>query len=95
VWYAIQAIIALGVAFYWTTLPGNDPSNFGHGLFLGGIVAWFATTIIYATLDLFNRRKRRIQSLPRLLVDRRGQKKPSNQIGVRRSVRSRHPTLIP
>ena len=91
----MQAIIALGVAFYWTTLPGNDPSNFGHGLFLGGIVAWFATAIIYATLDLFNRRKRRIQSLPRLLVDRRSQEKPSDQIGVRRSVRPRRPTLIP
>jgi hypothetical protein len=95
VWYVIQAIIAFGIAFYWTTLPGNNPTDFGHGLFLGGIIAWFVTSTVYATLDLFIRHKQQSQSLPTNLINRRSHEKPSHQIRVRRRMPSRPPKLIP
>ena len=30
----------------------HSPSEFGHGLFLGGILAWYATALISAFRDL-------------------------------------------
>lgn len=47
-WYVLQAGIAIGAATFWCTLPGHSPNEFGHGLFLGGILAWYATVLIDA-----------------------------------------------
>ena len=96
-WYLIQASIAGYIGYYWTTLPGNSPINFGHGLFLGILIAWFVTTIVYATLDLFIRQIRRIQNNKSLarLSDRRGEKHPGNQVGIGSRTSSRSPRLIP
>ena len=51
-WYILQAGIAIGVAYFWCTMPGNSFSEFGHGLFLGGILAWYITALISAFRDL-------------------------------------------
>jgi hypothetical protein len=36
-------------------MPGNSPCEFGHGLFLGGILAWYATALVTAFRDLKKR----------------------------------------
>jgi len=54
-WYVLQAGIAIGIAYFWCTLPGNSPSEFGHGLFLGGIIAWYATALVTAIYDYSRR----------------------------------------
>lgn len=92
-WYAIQIVVAGSVAYAWTTLPENSPKDFGHGLFLGGIVAWFVTATICATRDLFNRRKANDQSLLRG-VDSRAHKQPQKKVGFSRRMRSRPPKLV-
>ncbi len=51
-WYIVQAGIAVGVAYFWCTMSKHSPSEFGHGLFLGGILAWYATALINAFRDL-------------------------------------------
>lgn len=51
-WYILQAGIAIGVAYFWCTMSGHSPNEFGHGLFLGGILAWYATALISAFRDL-------------------------------------------
>lgn len=50
-WYVLQAGTAIGIAYFWCTMPGNSPAEFGHGLFLGGIIAWYATALITAFLE--------------------------------------------
>lgn len=50
-WYIVQAGIAIGIAYFWCTMPGNSPDEFGHGLFLGGIIAWYATALVTALYD--------------------------------------------
>ncbi len=93
-WYAIQAAIALYIAYIWTTLPGNEPKDFGHGLFLGGVIAWFVTLTLCAVIDAINtRRQRRLQSSLRV-VDRRAQEKPKDKIAVSRRAGTRPPKLI-
>lgn len=54
-WYVLQAGIAIGVAYFWCTMPGHSPNEFGHGLFLGGILAWAVTVFITGLLDLGKR----------------------------------------
>jgi hypothetical protein len=63
-WYALQTGLAIYVAYFWCTeVPGNSPDNFGHGLFLGGIVAWFCTLILTGLLDICKRIGRAARSL--------------------------------
>lgn len=50
-WYLIQITITLWLAYVWCTAPGNSPENLGHGLFLGGLVAWWVTAVSYALVD--------------------------------------------
>lgn len=51
-WYVLQAGIVIGVAYFWCTMSGHSPNEFGHGLFLGSILAWYTTALISAFRDL-------------------------------------------
>lgn len=71
-WYALQILIAAPVAYLWTTLPDNSPADLGHGLFLGGILAWCATLLLSAIVNTYRNRPSKqtqltgINRLPRL-----------------------------
>jgi hypothetical protein len=56
-WYLLQILIAGYIGYFWTTMPGHTPNEFGHGLFLGGLIAWFVTLLLGSILD-FTRRGR-------------------------------------
>ena len=94
-WYTLQITIAFYIAYYWTTLPGHSPENFGHGLALGGIVAWYGTLLLTGILDAIRSMARKANASIVKLIDRRRKKHPSNQITVSRAVRPRPPNLIP
>lgn len=92
-WYALQIAIALWVAYFWTTLPENSPNDFGHGLYLGGIVAFFFTLSVNAITTL-------IRALGSKLLRRfsdlrfRSHKKSDQVITVSGGSRTRPPPLI-
>jgi hypothetical protein len=58
-WYALQITIACSIAYYWTIMEGHSPANFGHGLFLGGLIAWYTTVVFFGLRDWYIKRKAR------------------------------------
>jgi hypothetical protein len=54
-WYVFQAVTAFTLAFVWTTAPGNGPEDFGRGLFLGGLFAWWLTWVLTLLFDAIRR----------------------------------------
>lgn len=50
-WYVLQTIIAVSLAYVWCGMPEHSPKDFGHGLFLGILVSWYITAICSALLD--------------------------------------------
>lgn len=94
-WYIFQTIIAVAIAYYWTTFPENSPKDFGHGLFLGYAISWMATLVMAGVIEVITEKLRKARSLAALLIDRRRKKHLSKQISITRSVRSRPPNLIP
>jgi hypothetical protein len=65
-WYIMQFIIAATVAYFWTSIDGNSPSDLGHGLFLGFCIAWYATLLIVSIKDLPAHLRKGKTSLPTL-----------------------------
>ncbi len=63
-WYLLQTLIAGYVAYTWCTLPGNGPENFGHGLFLGALIAWVVTAVIATFYDAHKQSIRHKQATP-------------------------------
>lgn len=66
-WYIFQLTIIVYVGYKWTTLPNNSPENLGHGLFIGFILAWYATLLVSGLIT----RIRRIGQKP-VIVPPRG-----------------------
>lgn len=94
-WYIFQISVAGGVAYAWTTLPGNSPKDFGHGLFLGAVVAWFATMLLSGIFDAINsRRIQRLQSSLLRGINRRSEKQTQYKVVVGRTVGPRPPKLV-
>src|SRR5271154_6211406 len=81
-WYIFQISIAGYVAYFWCTMPGNSPANFGHGLFLGAILAWYATMLLSSVINRI--RGGRLTQSTRLirpeLLDRRSHEKSDKSI---------------
>lgn len=50
-WYIIQAAITIYLGYIWTTMPGNSPGDIGHGIWLGGFIAWFTTLTCTSIYD--------------------------------------------
>lgn len=70
-WYTLQIAIALGIAFFWATMPGHTPQDFGHGLFLGAILAWYGTLLITGVIEALNKRSRQTRASKALPVIRK------------------------
>lgn len=50
-WYVFQAVLTVYFAYIWTTMPGNSPGDIGHGVWLGGFIAWFTTLTCTSIYD--------------------------------------------
>lgn len=59
-WYALQIGIIISVAYFWCTLQGNSPNDFGHGCFLGIILAWLITVLVTPLLPNKLKRSTRV-----------------------------------
>lgn len=88
-WYAFQITTTLGLAFVWTTAPGNGPEDFGRGLFLGILITWWLTWVLTLLFD-------GIRGLFRshIVPVRRSQQSPDQLVSGRSGVGTRPPRLI-
>lgn len=94
-WYALQTIIVGIIAYIWLS-EISDQKDVGHALFLGVIVAFYATFILSGILNTTLRLIRALRSM--LLRGRqpalRAHEKPDKLIHVGRSGSPRPPHLI-
>lgn len=98
-WYVLQIGVALYVAYFWTTMPGHTPSEFGHGLFLGVLVAWYATMVIGGLIDVIRRRvlkpaKPSLGLIRQQLRYGRCHQNPGDDRGIRTAVNTGSPPLV-
>lgn len=100
-WYALQISIAFGCAYFWTTMPGNTPADFGRGLYLGGIIAFMATltitaftTLIRALVSKLLRRLQRSKVGTDVRLCRGSHEKPDQVVPISDGSSTRTPKLI-
>lgn len=97
-WYALQLFVTLGVAYIWLS-EVSDEKDVGHAIWLGAIVALYATVIVSGVLNAVTRLIRAVKALllgrTRQLLPLRGHKKSDKLLTRGGSTgRTRPPRLI-
>ena len=49
-------------------MEGHTPANLGHGLFLGALIAWCATTLFFGLYDYISNAKTEVTETDQLSV---------------------------
>lgn len=91
-WYALQTLIVGWIAYVYLT-EVSDQKDIFHALFIGVIVAFYATFILTGILNTTRALIRAIRS-KLLRPSLRAHKKPDKLVHVSGSRRSRPPRLI-
>lgn len=98
-WYALQLFITFGTAYIWLT-EISDQKDVGHAIWLGVVLAFYATIIVSGALNAISRLIRAFKAMllcgASQLSTFRAHKKPDQFLLSRGSGgRSRSPRLIP
>jgi len=93
-WYVFQTVIVGGVAYAWLAHI-SDQKDVGHAIFLGVIVAFYATFILSGVLNAVRTLIRAIRSkLLGLRPALRAHEQPNKLIPVNRSGSTRPNRLV-
>lgn len=91
-WYAFQIVSVFGLAVLWTRAPGNTPDDFGRGLFLGALCAWWLTWVLTLLFDAIRRVYAKL--FGRVALGRRSHQGPDQIVSSGDRVGTRPPRLI-
>lgn len=91
-WFVFQITTVFGLAYVWTIAPGNSPADFGRGLFLGGLSAWWLTWVLTLLFDAIRRSYTKL--FRRVALSRRSHQGPDQIVSSGDRVDTRPPRLI-